>query len=458
MKKNVLILSLLFQNAYCGVGADLEGFFNKLGAVTNSTSPGVHHDQSAGYYNGGGLSIRNRARNSQLATLQLPNVNAGCGGIDMFTGGFSFVNSAQLVDAMKSIGSSAVSYGFMLAMKTFAPAVQSVMAELQDMASKINQASMNSCEMAATLVGGAWPKSDVASRHICTSMGSKSGMFKGWVAAKHECGAGSNRSRVLAGKNGEVEYKDILAEEFNVAWEVIKRNGYLASDTELGYLCMTVSGTIVSFQESGNRRVVRYPSKVTDDLVKALFEGGNVSGYGCDETGRCLRIQLKDFNIASGGFANRVRKTLSDITQKAINDQPLTKNEIEFIGKVRLPIYKMVNVLTTYKRSEFDLRDFTDIICVDLIHQYISEILDVMLEETANLKNAQVSDEEVNKFISQLQEAKTNINRKRKMAYKQMNQMLIIIESTKIYERKLENTFEVLQKTERNAIDVFKDA
>jgi conjugative transfer pilus assembly protein TraH len=192
--------------------------------------------------------------------------------------------------------------------------------------------------------------------------------------------------------------------------------------------------------------VVRYPSKVTDDLVKALFEGGNVSGYGCDETGRCLRIQAKDFNIASGGFANRVRKTLSDITQKAINDQPLTKNEIEFIGKVRLPIYKIVNVLTTYKRSEFDLRDFTDIICVDLIHQYISEILDVMLEETANLKNAQVSDEEVNKFLSQLQEAKATINRKRKTAYEQMNQMLIMIESTKIYERKLENTFETLQK------------
>jgi hypothetical protein len=57
-----------------------------------------------------------------------------------------------------------------------------------------------------------------------------------------------------------------------------------------------------------------------------------------------------------------------------------------------------------------------------------------------------VSEEEVNKFLSQLQEAKATINRKRKMAYEQMNQMLIMIESTKIYERKLENTFEVLQK------------
>jgi hypothetical protein len=69
-----------------------------------------------------------------------------------------------------------------------------------------------------------------------------------------------------------------------------------------------------------------------------------------------------------------------------------------------------------------------------------------MLEETANLKNAQVSDEEVNKFIAQLQKAKAGITAKRKMAYEQMNQMLIMIETTKTYEKKLENTFEVLQR------------
>lgn len=69
-----------------------------------------------------------------------------------------------------------------------------------------------------------------------------------------------------------------------------------------------------------------------------------------------------------------------------------------------------------------------------------------MLEEVANLKNAQVSDEDVNRFISQLQKAKASINTKRKIAYEQMNQMLIMIETTKTYERKLENTFEVLQK------------
>ena len=105
-----------------------------------------------------------------------------------------------------------------------------------------------------------------------------------------------------------------------------------------------------------------------------------------------------------------------------------------------------MNVLTAYKRTEYDLRDFTDIICVDLVHQYITEILDVMLEETVNLKNVQVSDEEINRFITQLQKAKEAVNARRQIAYEQMNQMLIMIETAKTFERKLENTFEILQK------------
>lgn len=435
--------------AFCGVGSDLEIFFQKIGSVTNATSVGAHHDQSAGYYSGGGFSVRNRIKNFQPTTLQLPNIKAGCGGIDIFTGGFSFVNSAQLVNAIKSIGSSAVSYGFMLAMKTFAPSVQSVLTELQDMANKVNQHGINSCEMAATLVGGAWPKSDVASSHVCASLGSSDGMFKSWVAAKHECGAGGKRSEVLRNTSNRPGYQSILVEEFNVAWEVIKRNSYLISDTELAYLCMTISGTIVAYKDGDNRRAIGYPSKITNDLIKCLFEGGTVSGYGCaDNSGKCLKIQEKQFKISSGGFATKVRKMLQDITKKAISDEPLTKNEIDFISKVRLPIYKLINVLTSYKRAEFDLRDFTDIICVDLIHQYISDILDVMIEETVHLKNAQVSDAEIDKFLKQLHEAKENINKKRKVAYAQMNQMLMVIETATIYEKKLESTFETLQRND----------
>lgn len=445
---SLLVLSLVFPLSMKGsVGKDLETFFHKMGTSVNATAPGSHHNQAAGYYNGGGVSLRNRTKNTSLATIQLPHVRAGCGGIDLFTGGFSFVNSRQLVDALKSIGSNAISYGFMLAMKTMAPSVQSVMAELQDMASKVNYANINSCETAATLLGGVLPKSDLTSRHLCTAMGVSTNAFSSWAEARQGCGSGGQASTVLAQKNMKDEYKNILVDEFNIAWEVLKRNPTLSAHKDLAELCMTLSGTIVAYKEgTGTRKVVTYPSLADhDDLIRALFMGGSTEMYTCLETGRCLTVQRKTQLISSSvAFETRVRGMLTQIMKKAQTDQDLSAEEIAFIGKTRLPIYKLVNVMTAYKRTEVDLRDYTDILCIDLIHQYITEVLDVMMEEAATLRHAQISEDQIQTFMNQLMKAKAHINTKRKIAYEQMNQMLIMVETAKTYERKLEHTFDQL--------------
>jgi len=149
---------------------------------------------------------------------------------------------------------------------------------------------------------------------------------------------------------------------------------------------------------------------------------------------------------ADKAFRLKVARMLGEITKKAINDEELTKEEIGFIENVRLPLYKMINVLSAYKRAEFDLRDYADVVTMDFIYQYIGEILDVMFAETANLRNAQVSEEEIGKFMKQLQKAKEAISNRRKNAYEQMNQALIMVETAKVYEKKVENTFDALQK------------
>ena len=77
-------------------------------------------------------------------------------------------------------------------------------------------------------------------------------------------------------------------------------------------------------------------------------------------------------------FKQKVRKILGDISRKALNDEALTQEEIGFIENVRLPLYKMVNVLSAYKRAEFDLREFTDVVTMDFIYRYIDEISDIV--------------------------------------------------------------------------------
>ncbi|MEI6628584.1 MAG: conjugal transfer protein TraH, partial [Alphaproteobacteria bacterium] len=156
---NIFIAALSSLHAH-GIAGDLQRFFNSAGMASNVTSPGAYKDQSGGYYSGGGVVSRTGSRNAQLATVQMPGFRAGCGGIDLWMGGFSHISSGALVEMLRNIGSSAASYAFMLAVQTVSPQIYNIMNELNALANQINQTNINSCEAAATMLGGVWPKSD----------------------------------------------------------------------------------------------------------------------------------------------------------------------------------------------------------------------------------------------------------------------------------------------------------
>src|SRR3990167_497649 len=129
----VTIALLSASRTEADVNKDLTQFFNKLGATSNISRPGAYQDQTAGYYTGGNLFARMPVHTSQLMTIQLPDYRAGCGGIDMFTGAFSHLSSAQLTEALKTIGSNMGSYALLLAIETMSPQVKNILTELNDL-------------------------------------------------------------------------------------------------------------------------------------------------------------------------------------------------------------------------------------------------------------------------------------------------------------------------------------
>lgn len=67
------------------------------------TSPGSFEDQTRGYITAGGMSGRVDVHNDYLMSVTLPKIRAGCGGIDMFLGGMSFLDPDYLVQKLESI-------------------------------------------------------------------------------------------------------------------------------------------------------------------------------------------------------------------------------------------------------------------------------------------------------------------------------------------------------------------
>ncbi len=57
----------------------------------------------------------------QHGVLVPPSFSAGCGGIDLFGGSFSFINMNQFVDLMRAVASNAAGYAFQLAINAMCP-------------------------------------------------------------------------------------------------------------------------------------------------------------------------------------------------------------------------------------------------------------------------------------------------------------------------------------------------
>ena len=461
IKKFIMLFSILLLNSLeAKIEDDLKNFFDKIGMNSNINSPGVYQDQAAGYYTGGSLVARNTVRNAQIMNIQMPGSRSGCGGIDAWTGGFSHITAQALIDMLKSIGSNAASYAFMLALQTISPQIYNLVNELNALATKINNLNINSCEVAATMLGGVWPKSDQSSKHLCQAMGTDLGAFSDWAAARQGCGAKGQRENVLGRKNSDPRYKDLLVGEFNLTWQALLKNDFLnkPEDQDLAELFMTLVGSIITkkSEEVKGKAVQGNSGKTTpndnayrtivlpgvsdkEEVLSALLNGGQTKIYKCDST-ECLNPQLTDTNFnVDNGLLIKVHSTLESLIDKIYKDEAISPAEKDFLNSTRLPIYKMLNVITAYTKSSspLNLHHYGDLIAIDLLYKYVIEVIDLVQDSIAQLRAAQVNDLDVERFLKQLKIARDRITTRRTSAFQQMDNILSFIESTQLIEKQL---------------------
>lgn len=391
-----VLLSFTLTNSYASVSSDLGSFFNSLGYDTNATDPSAYKGQEAGYYTGGSLYARNSVRDYQLVSVQLPSVKAGCGGIDLFTGGFSFINSDQLTDALQNIANNAVSYAFMLGIQTVTPEIANQMQELQSVANFINQGNLNSCQAAASMVGAVWPKTDTAEQAVCQSIGTSKGTFSDYTSARMQCGDGGQRNSTLNSAKGDSNYKDMVMQNTNIAWQAIQKNSFLSSDTELSELFMSLSGTIIAKSGSSDNDTSQFalmPSMADNQqLINAIMNGGDAPMYKCDSTTDCLNPTLSSVNISqSDGLINQVSTLISDMYNHILSDTAITDEEKGLLQSTNLPLYKMLTVEAAYSggSSVMDLNSYAELIAASILNQYLTENLDIIQKSAGVLQYPQ---------------------------------------------------------------------
>ncbi|MBZ0096044.1 MAG: conjugal transfer protein TraH [Sulfuricella sp.] len=142
-------LAVWFAFAPIHASADwMQDFYNSAGAASNVTSPQAIASQSVVGYSGGGLTWRVPNKNFQPISISPPSLKAGCGGIDMYLGAYSFPNKEAFVQALRNFGQASVGYFFELALRSMAPEIAVTLEVINDLAQRVNQFSMNSCAAA----------------------------------------------------------------------------------------------------------------------------------------------------------------------------------------------------------------------------------------------------------------------------------------------------------------------
>ena len=149
-----LISTLFLIVASCGqtVPAHAQGWAESWFDNVTYTSPGSFEDQTRGYVTAGGMSGRVDVHDDYLMSLTLPKVKAGCGGIDMFLGGMSFLDPDYLVQKLETILQAAPAVAFQYLLETLDEKMGNIISKMEAATNFLNSIQVNDCRLANRMV------------------------------------------------------------------------------------------------------------------------------------------------------------------------------------------------------------------------------------------------------------------------------------------------------------------
>lgn len=438
---------LLETPARASVEGAMNDYFDEMGAAANITGPTAYEGQSGGYYTAGNVMMRFPQKSVNIANLQLPNVRAGCGGIDIFAGSFSFINSAEIIALLKAIANNSLGFAFQLAIDTLCPECGKVMEQMRQATQLLNQQMMNSCETAQALVGNVWPKIDASSRAICEAIGTNDGFFSDWAKSRQGCGTDGTRNSTVAGASDEFDEVNAAVPR-NFTWEALKKNALFAPggvvDQDLAEYVMTLVGTVIIIPPADGSAGSYRPffADTSSTLFSALLDGTPatpITVLTCDEPVNCLNPTTTTRTVAtSAAIRPKVRAIVLSMMEKVVSDTALDAGEQGLLQAASLPLYKIITVRAAYARgtSVSDIDSLAEITAVDIVYG----ITDQLISQVNGSKSKFIGGEsdEVAKWATGLREVQAQLQRRRSTSGERVTILLAFIENTQMMERTIQ--------------------
>lgn len=434
---------LVVTPAMADVGSEMNSYFNSAGASANVTGPTAFNGQAAGYYSGGSLWSRFPSKTVNPVNLALPSARAGCGGIDLFAGSFSFINADEMVAMLKATANNAIGFAFQLAIDSISAQIGGVMKDMSQRVQQLNAFNMSSCEAAQQAIGSIWPAMDGASSTICQQVGGAKGFFSDAAAARHGCTNKGEREDTIAKAGDAAE----LVQSKNYTWYALMSKSATKPSTEYAEFLMTMVGTIIydSTKKADSMGGFHFIAPASWDMYQTLLDGSSTAPtkvLQCDTSDEkgCLNPTTKDLSVtADQAFRTRVVKMLDSMSGKIRTNTALSGEEISLLGMTSIPLYKIlvVDEAAHFGMSPADRASLSEIVAIDMLMAQIDRMLDVI--SRAQSGAVFVNMDEFKTWRSQVDSVKTELARKSQQMSANLNDTYRVIERTQMLESTLKN-------------------
>ena len=419
----------------------LEHYLQSVGAKHNH--PTVFHDQMAGHYVGGSLIAKMPPRTMQLATVQLPELHAGCGGIDGHMGALSHIKAEQFSALGKSILTQVPPVALDLALAELSPLLKDIKDHMLQIATMVNMGSIQSCEMAEALVGAIAPKTHTASQHICQLLGKSSGLFSDYAASRHGCGVGMKQNNAQTSSYAQVlhtardkGWEDLLIDQKNIAWQALKKNHFFEQSSIMQRFLMSLTGTLVH-DSTQSATPIFYPSLAgSEGFIHALLHGGTLPLYQCHDP-NCLKLTTEKETISvEAAFGTQVKAKLNRLLEKARDRHAtLDRSDQDFLEATHFPLYKFILVeAATHRDPESQLVQFADVISMEWLTQFLSDQMEHLRAAALALKTEEAS---FNTFDREARQALRRVRQLKQTAFERLTTLHALVAEAQQHERVL---------------------
>lgn len=307
----VAALTLHPVAAVADMRSQMQGMFNTM---INTTPPGYYDTQRRGEISGGSIATRSRIVNPNLVAFNPPNFRAGCGGIDLFAGSFSFINAEQFVQLMRSVAANAVGYAFNLALDQMCPQCMRTIETLQRKIQELNQHFGNSCQLAQGLVNDTLSAMTGRTYGEASTIATARGVgdiFQSWTTV-----TGQSPTEAVAAAAPDAMENRITG---NLVWRALKRSAVASwfvsgGDDQVLSVMMNISGTVIVDYDGDGDALSVTTIGANPDLIESWIEGLAARYYTCagESENGCLSPTLAVSDWTGDGFARAIFERLTE--------------------------------------------------------------------------------------------------------------------------------------------------